>query len=73
MGKVSCVEHHVSKGTNGSRRWHMAVAIFNGLRGALLAIELRWSFELTDTRCQLNQASDVVSDLQVCNYTLAQI
>ena len=49
VGKVGCVEHHVSKGTNGSRRWHMAVAVFHGLRGSLLVIKLHWSFKLADT------------------------
>lgn len=34
----------------------MAVAIFHSLRGSLLAIELRRSFELADTRGQLDQA-----------------
>ncbi len=73
VGKVSCVEHHISKGTDGSKRWNMAVAIFHGLRGSLLAIELRWSFELADTRGQLDQAGERVSNLQVCNHILAQI
>ena len=73
MGKVSRVKHHVSKGANSSRRWHMAVAIFHGLRGSLLAIELRRSFELADTRGQLDQVGGRVSDLQVGNHVLAQI
>ena len=72
MRKVSCVEHHISKGTDGSKRWHMGVAIFHSLRGSLLAIELRWSFELANTRDKLNQAGERVSDLQVCNHILAQ-
>ena len=73
MGKVSCVEHHVSKGTDGSRRWHVALAILQGFRGFLLAIELRWGFELADTRGQSDQAGERVSNLQVCNHILAQI
>lgn len=60
MGKVSRVKHHVSKGANSSRRWHMAVTIFDRLRGSLLAIELRWGFELADTRGQLDQAGGMV-------------
>ena len=51
----------------------MAVAIFHGLRGSLLAIELRRSFELADTRGQLDQVGGRVSNLQVGNHVLAQI
>ena len=72
VGKVSRVKHHISKGTNSSGRWHMAVAIFHGLR-SLLAIELRRSFELADTRGQLDQAGGRASNLQVSNHILAQI
>ena len=49
----------------------MAVAVFCGLRGSSLAIELRRSFEFAETRGQLDQAGGRLFNLQVGNHILA--
>ena len=59
MGKVSCIEYHVSKGSNCSGRWEIAVAIVYSLKTPLGGIQLRWGLKFTNTLGQLDRSSKV--------------